>query len=198
VGADVATQALERGVELGGETRETAVLFVDLQGSTKLAATREPTEVVALLNAFFGIVVEVIADYGGWVNKFEGDAALCVFGAPIADGLAASNALAAARELRSRLGAELTETRAGIGVSAGRVVVGNIGAAERYEYTVIGDPVNEAARLTELAKGMPSRLLASQSAIVAADASEADRWRTLDQVTLRGRDRATVVAVPRD
>ena len=69
-------------LRLGGELREVAVLFVDVVGSTRLAARRPATEVVALLNAFFQLVVECVERHGGWVNKFEGDAALCVFGAP--------------------------------------------------------------------------------------------------------------------
>src|SRR5439155_17765442 len=83
VGEDVAREALERGTELGGEARDVAALFVDLVGSTELAASREPHEVVELLNAFFRVVVAVVGRHGGFVNKFEGDAALCVFGAPL-------------------------------------------------------------------------------------------------------------------
>src|SRR5215217_6453985 len=78
VGEDVAREAIERGTELGGETRDVAVLFVDLVGSTQLASERPPDEVVELLNEFFCVVVEVVRDHGGFVNKFEGDAALCV------------------------------------------------------------------------------------------------------------------------
>ncbi len=103
VGAHVVRHALEHGVELGGQAVEAAVLFVDLKGSTELAEERDPAEVVALLNAFFAIVVEVIDAAGGWVNKFEGDAALCVFGAPVSDTACAGRALAAARELSERL-----------------------------------------------------------------------------------------------
>ena len=91
-----------------------------------------------------------------------------MFGAPLPDPDAASHALAAARELGERLAASLGAVKAGIGVSAGRVVAGNIGAAKRFEYTVIGDPVNEAARLTELAKTRPERVLASAAALGAA------------------------------
>ena len=82
VGRDVARAALEGELRLGGELREVAVLFVDVVGSTTLAARRPATEVVALLNAFFALVVECVEREDGWVNKFEGDAALCVFGAP--------------------------------------------------------------------------------------------------------------------
>jgi adenylate cyclase len=197
VGEDVARNALERGVELGGEAREAAVLFVDLQGSTALAHDRDPAEVVGLLNAFFAIVIEVVARHRGWVNKFEGDAALCIFGAPLQDSDASSHALAAARELRARLAAELDPIKAGIGVSAGRVVAGNIGAAERFEYTVIGDPVNEAARLSDLAKTSPERVLASESALSGAAPEEAEQWLAGEQVTLRGRATSTTLLAPR-
>ena len=197
VGEEVAASALERGeVELGGETREAAVLFVDLIGSTSLASTRGPDDVVAELNAFFAIVVDCVSLHGGWVNKFEGDAALCVFGAPGEHPDASGSALAAARALSTRLDRELGGLAAGIGVSAGRVVAGNVGAAERYEYTVIGDPVNEAARLTELAKSEPGRVLASAAALRLASETERERWTVGEAVTLRGRRFPTSVATP--
>ncbi len=195
VGEEVVRHALEHGVALGGEAREAAVLFVDLEGSTTMASTRDPAEVVEFLNDFFAIVVEVAGATGGWVNKFEGDAALCVWGAPLEDPDAASHALSAARTLRDRLAAE--GIAAGIGVSAGRVVAGNIGAAKRFEYTVIGDPVNEAARLTELAKSRPGRLLVSDAALSRAGDLEAARFERCDELVLRGRSRPTKVAAPR-
>jgi adenylate cyclase len=196
VGTDVARQALDRGVELGGETRECAVLFVDIVGSTALAATRPARDVVEVLNRFFAIVIEVVHAHGGWVNKFEGDAALCVFGVPVDPGRAATRALAAARELDARLRDEVREIEAAIGLSWGPVVAGNVGAAERYEYTVIGDPVNEAARLSELAKERPQRALASDSIVSAADRDEAGRWQLGESLTLRGRVEPTRVAEP--
>jgi adenylate cyclase len=198
VGEEVARSALARGLELGGELRDAAVLFVDVIGSTPFASTRDPREVVETLNRFFGIVVEVVTLHGGWVNKFEGDAALCAFGAPTEHPDAATTALAAARHLRRRLRLELDALDAAIGVSAGPVVAGNIGAANRYEYTVIGDAVNEAARLTELAKGEPSRLLASEAIVSRAGVHEAGRWNVGEPVLLRGRPRPTRMAVPRE
>jgi adenylate cyclase len=195
VGEDVARRALERGVSLGGEIREAAVLFVDVVGSTALASSRPPHEVVGMLNAFFGVVVTVVQDHGGWVNKFEGDAALCVFGAPLAIDDAEGAALAAGRELRDRLIAELPDLPAGIGISAGPIVAGNIGAEERFEYTVIGDAVNEAARLTELAKQRQGRLLASEAVLARARSGEAARWRLEGPVELRGRPGPTRVAI---
>jgi adenylate cyclase len=192
----VARSALERGIELGGEELEAAVLFVDVVGSTTLAAERSPTEVVELLNRFFGVVVDVVESRGGMVNKFEGDAALAVFGAPNPRDDAAACALAAARELRRRLQEEEIGVEAGLGVSAGRVVAGNVGAERRFEYTVIGDPVNEAARLCELAKSRDSRVLASERAVEAAGEDEARHWRLGDEVELRGRTEPTRLAEP--
>ena len=194
VGREVAEAALDGDVQLGGEVRDVAVLFVDVVGSTTLAARRPPEEVVALLNRFFAIVVEVAERNGGWVNKFEGDAALCVFGAPVPTDDAPTCALAAARELRRRLSEELAEIDAGVGVSAGPAVAGNVGAEQRYEYTVIGDPVNEAARLCELAKDEPGRAVASQRALEAASRAERAHWSLGETVTLRGRDEPTRLA----
>jgi adenylate cyclase len=195
VGDAVAARALEYGVELGGETRDVAVLFVDVVGSTTLAVTTDPQEVVRRLNAFFSVVVEVVSTYDGWVNKFEGDAALCIFGAPLDTHDAISSALAAARELARRLG-ELP-VDAAIGVASGPVVAGNVGAESRFEYTVIGDPVNVAARLTELAKTSSGCVLADAALLSAATPDEAAHWTPADQVVLRGRHEPTRLARPR-
>jgi adenylate cyclase len=197
VGVDVARRALEHGVELEGEDRDCAAMFVDITGSTALAAARPATEVVALLNRFFSIVVEVVHDHEGWVNKFEGDAALCVFGVPAGEERAPTHALVASRQLCDRLRDEVPELRAAIGVSWGEAVAGNVGAAERYEYTVIGDPVNEAARLCELGKESEQALVVSEAVLSAADPSEASRWELGDSITLRGRAAATRLATPR-
>jgi adenylate cyclase len=194
VGEDVARAAMEGEVSLGGEVREVAVLFVDVVGSTALASERPPGEVVSLLNAFFAIVVEVTESHRGLINKFEGDAALCVFGAPTLCEDPAGDALCAARELRDRLRQELPDIEAGIGVSAGQAVAGNMGAERRFEYTVIGDPVNEGARLCELSKKRPERLLASEVAVGKARSEEARRWAVGEEVSLRGRGEATRLA----
>jgi adenylate cyclase len=196
VGRDVARQALDGGVKLGGEVREVGVLMIDLVGSTGMAMRLPPERVVALLNRFFAIVVETVESYGGMVNKFEGDGALCVFGAPVDRTDPAGAALCAARELRVRLADELPDLDMGIGVSAGEAVAGNVGAEERFEYTVIGDPVNEAARLSELAKRREERLVVSGAAVELAEDDEAARWELGDEEVLRGRDEPTRLAFP--
>ncbi len=196
VGEDVARAAMSRQMELGGEVRDVAVLFVDVIGSTTIAATRPPQEVVEILNRFFAIVVAEVHEQGGFVNKFEGDAVLAIFGAPEDMEDAAGRALAAARRMSIRLREEVTECEAGVGVSAGQAVAGNIGAESRFEYTVIGDPVNEAARLSEEAKTVEGRVVASLRAVEAASAAEAEHWQALDDVMLRGRTEPTTIAVP--
>ncbi len=197
VGEAVAREAVEQDIELGGETRDVAILFVDVIGSTSVAAERDPQEVVDLLNEFFKVVVDTVHKHDGWVNKFEGDAALAIFGAPVPVDDAESKALAAARELAGRL-AEEVELDAGIGVSAGSVVAGNIGDERRFEYTVIGDPVNEAARLTELAKDEPMRVLASSEIVEGSSADEQAAWEIDREVQLRGRKEKTRVATLAD
>jgi adenylate cyclase len=201
VGVEVARAAVETGdVVLGGERREVGVVFVDVIGSTKLAQTQAPEDVVTLLNQFFSTVVRVVSGEGGWVNKFEGDGALAVFGAPVAREDCAARALRAARTLRRELlaiAATHPEIDAAIGVSAGTVVAGNIGSEERFEYTVVGSPVNEAARLTDEAKRRLGRVLASEEAIARAGA-EAASWSVGDEVRLRGYDEAVLVYEPAD
>jgi class 3 adenylate cyclase len=198
VGRDVAEAASLGEVELGGETRVVSVLFVDIVGSTALATEREPQEVVELLNRFFGVVVEEVDRQQGLVNKFIGDAVLAIFGAPVELEDHATKALAAGRAMAARLADEVPDLRAGIGIATGAAVAGNVGDTSRFEYTVIGDAVNAAARITDLAKDVEGRLLASSESVEKADEAEATNWREHDSVTLRGRSSETRLAVPKE
>ncbi len=198
VGREVALAAERERPKLGGEERHVAVVFIDIVGSTQLVTSRPPAEVVGVLNQFFGIVVEEVDRHCGLVNKFEGDATLAVFGAPNRLQSPENEALAAARSIAERLNNEMPQCQAGIGVAAGHVVAGNVGARERFEYTVIGEPVNEAARLCELAKSHPSRLLATADALESASENERARWCLGETVTLRGHERPTRLATPVD
>jgi adenylate cyclase len=198
VGHAVATQALERGTGLRGEEADASVVFVDLLGSTAMAEVMPPDAVVGTLNDFFGVVVRVVDGEGGWVNKFEGDGALCIFGVPGDQPDHADRALRAARLVHlavAGLAATHPGLSAGIGVSSGRVVAGNVGTEARYEYTIVGPAVNEAARLTDVAKGREVTVLASAETVRRADA-EAERWQDVGSTTLRGRTAPTAIFEP--
>ncbi|MHD0152902.1 adenylate/guanylate cyclase domain-containing protein [Corynebacterium diphtheriae] len=194
VGVEVARRALEERPQLGGEDREVAVVFVDVIGSTTFAVNHDPEEVVEELNRFFEHVVEVVHRNKGIINKFQGDAALAVFGAPVTLSDATGHALTAARELRQELMGLRLE--AGIGVASGHVVAGHIGGHDRFEYTVIGDAVNTAARLTEIAKNTPGRVLTNSATLQRANEAEQARWTMMKSVELRGRSLMTQLARP--
>jgi class 3 adenylate cyclase len=194
VGEEVVRRAVDANESVSGDEREVAILFIDLVGSTQLATTHEPYEVAAVLNEFFQIVVAAVDARHGLVNKFQGDAALAVFGAPLRIDDPASAALATARALGAelrRLGVDF-----GIGVSAGPVFAGNIGAENRYEYTVVGDAVNEAARLADRAKDFEGRVLCSAAAIERADEAERRCWAVQGSEMLRGRSTPTEISAP--
>jgi len=194
VGEEVVRRAIDAKESLSGDERNAAILFIDLVGSTQLASTREPHEVAAVLNEFFRMVVAHVDENHGLVNKFQGDAVLAVFGAPLRTEDPASAALATARTL----GAELRTLPVdfGIGVSAGPVFAGNIGAEKRYEYTVVGDAVNEAARLADVAKDYDERMLCSGAAIEQAAVAERGQWTAHGAQVLRGRSAPTQIWTP--
>jgi adenylate cyclase len=194
VGEEVVRRAVEEHESVAEDEREVAILFIDLVGSTQLAARREPHEVAAVLNDFFRIVVAEVDKRDGLINKFQGDAALAVFGAPLRIDNPASAALATARALGEELQRLLVDF--GIGVSAGPVFAGNIGAENRYEYTVVGDAVNEAARLADRAKDFDRRVLCSEAAIERADEAERRCWALQGSEMLRGRSQLTQISSP--
>lgn len=150
------------------EMRTVCVLFLDIRGFTAMTRRRSAEETVALLNAFFAEMIEVVDRNNGIINKFLGDGFMAVFGAPLDDPAAARNALAAARAMIDTVGS-WNDThpgwalKVGIGVHLGEAVTGTVGSPQRKEYTVIGDTVNLAARLEQLTKEVGAQLLISQS-----------------------------------
>ena len=197
-GADVAERLVSHGVDFKGTEMQASVLMVDMIGSTPLTES-DAADVLATLNSLFAAVVDTTTSYGGWVNRFVGDAALCVFGTPVPVDDHATRALAAARALQEELLA-LRRDRpwldVGVGVSSGPLIAANVGTASRFEFAVIGDAANEAARLTDIAKGAPARLVASGAALDAASEEEAAFWVVADEVLLRGKSRTTTVYEP--
>jgi len=170
VNPHVVKQLVERGgLEGEGRTREVTLLFSDIRGFTTLSETRAPAEVVAILNRYFTMQVEVIFKHGGSLDKFIGDAIMAFWGAPLDDPEHAKNAVACALEMAATLlafKAELGELGksfdVGIGVHSGPAVVGLIGSERRREYTSIGDTVNLASRIEGLTKEAGRRILVSR------------------------------------
>ena len=163
----VVDKLLERGTELRSEERNVCVMFLDIRNFTAFAESRRPEEVVEYLESLFDFMIEIVSRHHGIINKFLGDGFMAVFGAPLSEGRDCANAVAAAREILSRVEQEVARghvlpTRVGIGLHAGEAVTGNIGSALRKEYTVIGDVVNLASRIEQLNKQFGSRLLISE------------------------------------
>jgi class 3 adenylate cyclase len=150
----LAARLLEQGDDVfTGERREVTVMFVDIRDFTPFAEANSAEDTVARLNALFEIVVPAVVDAGGHVNKFLGDGALAVFGAPndLADhaDAAVTAAVLIHRLVAERFGGEL---RIGIGINTGVVIAGTIGGGGKLEFTLIGDTVNVAARVEQLTK----------------------------------------------
>ncbi|WP_031336433.1 adenylate/guanylate cyclase domain-containing protein [Rhodopseudomonas sp. B29] len=180
VSPQVVDRLLSTGASGEGEVRKVVVMFADFRNFTGGARERAPDQVVARLDEAFAILVEILDRHGGIVNKFLGDGFLALFGAPIEDADAASQAVAAAREMIAAMHSHNDghdwPLRIGIGIHTGDVVVGNVGSPRRKEYTVIGDTVNFASRLESLNKEFGTQLLISSAmrdevGAAAADAS---------------------------
>ena len=158
----------EGSVQLGGSKRRVAVLFADIRGFTSLSEAMSPDEIATLLTEFFTVMVEIVFEHGGTLDKFIGDALMALWGAPIAhdDDPDRSTRAAVAMQLAlDRLNEEWSRQgrprlSVGIGISLGDVFAGNIGSDRRLEYTVIGDAVNTAARLC--AEAGPGEILIAE------------------------------------
>ncbi len=170
-GQHVSPEVVERLVAGEGaaasELREVCVMFLDIRGFTAFAEKHSAEEVVSYLNTIFDAAVEAVVAHHGIVNKFLGDGFMAVFGAPVAEGNACAQAVAAGREVLARIDRLVEEgriapTRVGLGLHAGPAVVGNIGSARRKEYTVIGDVVNVASRVEALNRELGSRMLVTE------------------------------------
>jgi adenylate cyclase len=158
---------------LKGHKNVATILFADIRGFTAYAEDREPEEVVDMLNTYFDIATRAILDYGGYVDKFIGDAVLGVFGVPVFRNDHVERAVRTALDLMDLLRREDPQknpllSSVGIGIHTGPIVSGNIGSPAKMEYTVIGDTVNLASRLSGLAR--PGEVLVTDAVVSALDA----------------------------
>lgn len=157
----IAEQVIHGKVDIvkGGELRDTTVLFTDIRGFTSMSESAKPEEIVAMLNEYFELMVEIIFRHEGTLDKFVGDEIMALFGAPVSHDndsfravTTALEMLASLREFNSRRVAQgKVPIHIGIGINAGEVVAGYLGSSRALEYTVIGDVVNTGARLCSYA-----------------------------------------------
>ncbi|MCB9506105.1 MAG: GAF domain-containing protein [Myxococcales bacterium] len=156
---DVVSGKLE--IKRGGTVRDATVLFADIRGFTAMSERYPAQEIVAMLNEYFEIMVEIIFRHGGTLDKFVGDEIMAVWGAPIAVEDHCARAVAAALDMQiamveynqTRLGEGLPAIHAGIGINTGELVAGFMGSSKAMDFTVIGDTVNTASRFCACASG---------------------------------------------
>src|SRR3954454_15461326 len=175
VDPDIAERVLEEGELLEGQEREVTVMFVDVRDFTPFAERSSARETVSFLNEFFETVVPVVVGCGGHANKFLGDGLLCVFGAPERLKDHPDRALACACKLadaiEERFGGDLL---VGVGLSSGPVVVGSVGGGGRLEFSVIGDPVNVAARVEAATRDTGDTILLTEATRCLLERSNAE------------------------
>jgi adenylate cyclase len=185
---------------LGGELREVTILFSDIAGYSGLSESLTPAALVGDLNRYFARMTAIVQRHGGFVDKFIGDGVLAVFGAPLAAGNHASAAVQAALDMVAALATDSTLTLNGqpirirAGLHTDRVIVGNIGAPDRFNYTVVGDGVNLASRLEGVGKLYHVAIIASDATRRAV--GDAHAFRELDQVRVVGRDQPVTLFEP--
>jgi adenylate cyclase len=181
-------------LQLGGEKRELTVLFSDIRGFTTLSEAMAPEELVKLMNEYFTVMTDKVFEHRGSLDKYIGDAIMAVFGAPVAEPQHAAHACRSAldmvqalRSFRQSLRQRgLPEIDIGVGINTGPMVVGNMGSASRFSYTVVGDAVNLASRIEHLNKDYGTSILLSEYTYLPVK-DEFPLAREVDRVRVRGR-----------
>ncbi|GAB4440615.1 MAG: hypothetical protein OHK0011_23110 [Turneriella sp.] len=170
VNPEIAEKAMKGEIKLGGERRTATIFFSDIRSFTAISEQLEPEEVVEFLNEYMTIMVRIIGEHQGIVDKFIGDAIMAVWGVPESKGNDALNAVNATIEMRRALlafnkgrgSAKKPVIKIGCGLNTGPVLAGQIGSEDRLDYTVIGDAVNLASRIEALNKPFGTDILISQ------------------------------------
>jgi adenylate cyclase len=188
----VARQALERGIALGGEVVHATAMFVDLRGFTALTQRTPPARVVEILNEYYAIVERVCERERGVITQFLGDGVVVVFGAPLRPlhdharrAVAAAVSLQHALAERNRRGGS-PPLVAGVGICTGDMIAGNVGTGERVSYTIVGDAVNQAARLQVKTRDLGASILLTESTRAALGSSDGLTLSPRGAVSLQG------------
>ena len=189
-------------LKLGGERRELSIFFSDLQGFTGISEGLSPEELTALLNDYLSVMTDVIQEEGGTVDKYEGDAIIAFWNAPldlddhavraVRSALRCQEELARMRpEVKKRIGKDLYMR---IGLNTGPAVVGNMGSHNRFDYTMLGDAVNLAARLEGINKQFDTFTMISENTL--QEMEDAFPVRELSRVAVVGRKEPVTVYEP--
>jgi adenylate cyclase len=188
------------GLSRGGESRQITILFSDIRGFTTLSEKRTPQEIVALLNRYFTLQVEVVFRHGGSLDKFIGDCIMAFWGAPLDDPDHARHAVEAALEMadvlqrfKQELGEQDADFDVGIGIHSGPAVVGLIGSEQRREYTAIGDTVNLGSRIEGLTKGVSRILVSGDTMKLCGDTFD---FKSFGSYKVKGRDQEVELFAP--
>jgi adenylate cyclase len=179
-------------LRLGGETKRLTFLFSDIRGFTPISEKyqKDPQGLTALINRFLDNQTEIILKHGGTIDKYMGDCIMAFWGAPLDDHNQVENATKAVLEMRESL-EKLNETlkeegldriNTGAGINTGLCVVGNFGSSNRFDYSVLGDSVNLAARLESSCKEYDADLIISEYSLV-----DGYDYEFLDEVTVKGK-----------
>ncbi|MBI2256922.1 MAG: adenylate/guanylate cyclase domain-containing protein [Proteobacteria bacterium] len=177
---------------LGGELRDVTILFSDIASYSTLSERVAPGPLVDELNRYFGRMTDIVQAHGGFVDKFIGDGVLAIFGAPLARENAAADAVRASLAMIQSLKDEPLfiggdgRIAIRIGLHRGEAIVGNIGSAQRFNYTVMGDAVNVASRLEGVGKHYHVPIVVSEQ--VQEAAAKEFAFRELDFIRVVGRD----------
>ena len=185
-------------LQLGGEERDLTVLFSDIRGFTAISEKLPPQVLVHLLNEYLSPMTEIVFRKRGTLDKYIGDAVMAFFGAPGENPRHALHCCEVALEMVGELArlrdkwrlanGDISQLDIGIGVNSGKMVVGNMGSAQRFNYTVVGDNVNVASRLEALNKVYGTRILITEATLKSARASGGDPCvRELDWVRVIGK-----------
>lgn len=189
-------------LRLGGERKELTVLFADMAGFTSLSERLAPEEIVSLLNEYLSAMSDIILAHNGTLDKYEGDAIMAFWGAPIALTNGALDACRAAIAMRAKVEVMHVAWKAEgrpaipirIGLNTGEMIVGNMGSTTRFDYTVIGDSVNIASRLEGANKVYGTTVMISES--TASLVKDELFCREIDTVMVIGRKQPIKVFEP--
>ncbi len=191
-------------LRLGGERRTLSIFFSDLESFTSLSETLEPEALVLFLNQYLTAMTDIIHNLGGTIDKYEGDAIIAFWNAPLESVNHAAQAVRAALECQAclkKMRSELKEqtgqdVRMRIGINTGTAVVGNLGSNTRFDYTMIGDSVNLAARLESANKQFGTYTMVS--GMTKDDAGTSFSYRPLGKIRVKGRAQAVDIYEPLD